>query len=167
VHTSTGLEGLLTQLSGTVPGRKPGSGRPGGNLSRSLRGVSWMMSWRRWMETSAGGPVSSVHGRHTGVSASALRMEHGLGMCTGCRAGCQMWPAFGRPLVSLSLALLLLRQNGATIGNTRRRSARRVADGGPGPLRLDLTVGGTGVEEEVCVESSSLRKNFESVLRRR
>jgi len=58
--------------------RKPGSGRLAGNLNRSLRGVSWMMSWRRLMETSASGPVSSVHGRHTGVSAPALLTEHGL-----------------------------------------------------------------------------------------
>jgi len=61
------------------------------------------------------------------VSASALRKEHGLGKCTGCRAGCQMWPAWSRPLVSLSMALPLLRRAVATVSITKRRSARRVA----------------------------------------
>jgi len=94
VHTSTWPGRLLTQRAGTGTTAQAEE-RTGmrATLSRSLRGVSWMMSWRRRVETPVGGPVSSVHGRHTGASALALLREHGLGTCTGCRAGCQMWPA--------------------------------------------------------------------------
>lgn len=122
-----------------------------------------MMSWRRRVETPVGGPVSSVHGRHTGVSAPALLTEHGLGTCTGCRAGCQMLASSSRPLVSLSIATPLLRRAAATIGIAQRRSARRVACGGSGPPSRWPHGRRVCVEEEVCVESSSLRKNFESV----
>jgi len=36
---------------------------------------------------------TALAGSFTGASALALLREHGLGTCTGCRAGCQMWPA--------------------------------------------------------------------------
>jgi len=73
----------------------------------------------------------------------------------------------GRPLVSLSLVTPLLRRAAATTGIAQRRSVRRVVCGGSGPRFAGLRAEGMRVEEEVCVESSSLRKNFESVLRRR
>jgi hypothetical protein len=164
VHTSTWPGGAAHAVcSDGYRGASRGANDARETLSRSLRGVSWMMSWRRRVETPVGGPVSSVHGRHTGVSASALLTEHGLGKCTGCRAGCQMWPASGRPLVSLSLVTPLLRRAAATTGIAQRRSARRVVCGGSGPPSSWPNGQRMCVEEEVCVESSSLRKNFESV----
>lgn len=164
MHTSTWpREAAHAVCWGRVPQRKLRSGRSEGNLESFVTGCELDD-----VLAQAGGNTS----RRTGLQRA--RSSHRcFGTCApyGARARevhglpCRMSDVAspGRPLVSLSMATPLLRRAAAKTGIAQRRSARRVACGGSGPPSRWPHGRRVCVEEEVCVESSSLRKNFESV----